>query len=46
MIFENSLTFAQRMDAQDSLRAFRDEFHFPVHGDGPVIYYPREHMRR
>lgn len=37
--FENSLDFAQRMDREDPLRAFRDEFLFPQHGGKPVIYF-------
>ncbi len=37
--FENSLAFAQRMDREDPLRAFRDEFIFPQHDGKPVIYF-------
>ena len=37
--FENSLAFAQRMDQQDPLRAFREEFLFPQHNGKPVIYF-------
>lgn len=29
MTFENSLEFAQKCDAEDSLRKYRDEFYFP-----------------
>lgn len=39
MTFENHLSFAQQLDAQDPLRTFRDEFLFPEHGAGPVIYF-------
>ena len=39
MTFENTLSFAQHLDAQDPLRAFRDEFLFPAHGAGPVVYF-------
>ena len=38
MTFENTLAFAQNMDAQDALAAFRDEFYFPQHKGKPVIY--------
>ncbi len=37
--FEHSLDFAQRMDAADPLRAFRQEFLFPQHNGKPVIYF-------
>ncbi len=37
--FENSLAFAQRMDREDPLRSFRDEFIFPQHDGRPVIYF-------
>lgn len=33
MTFENTLSFARELDAQDPLRAFRDEFLFPQHPD-------------
>ena len=37
--FEASEEFARRMDAEDPLRSFREEFLFPVHRGGePVIY--------
>ncbi|HEY0978627.1 MAG TPA: kynureninase [Flavobacteriales bacterium] len=29
----------RRMDEQDTLRPFRDEFHFPQHNGRPVIYF-------
>ena len=37
--FENTLAFAQRMDREDPLRSFRDEFLFPQHDGKPVIYF-------
>lgn len=30
---------ALALDAADPLRAFRDEFHIPVHGDGEQLYF-------
>jgi kynureninase len=37
--FEEGEAFARRMDAEDSLRHFRNEFLFPLNRDGePVIY--------
>ncbi|HYO53593.1 kynureninase [Archangium sp.] len=36
--FEASEEFARRMDAEDPLRPFREEFLFPLHGDEPAIY--------
>lgn len=38
MIFENSLTYAQSMDQEDSLRHLRDEFFFPQQNGKPFIY--------
>lgn len=37
--FENTLAFAQARDAADPLRAFRSEFHFPLHEGKPVLYF-------
>ncbi|WNG43425.1 kynureninase [Archangium minus] len=37
--FEASEEFARRMDAEDSLRSFREEFLFPVHDGEPAIYF-------
>lgn len=37
--FENSLAYAQKMDQNDPLRAFRDEFHIPIIDGKEVIYY-------
>ncbi|KQB38235.1 Kynureninase [Flavobacterium daejeonense] len=39
MIFENTKAFAQKLDAQDSLHKYRDEFHFPKVNDKQVIYF-------
>ena len=37
--FQNTLDFARALDATDPLRAFRDEFHFPLKDGQPVIYF-------
>lgn len=39
MPFQNSLEFAQKLDAQDKLRKYRDEFHFPKVDGKQVIYF-------
>jgi len=39
MQFQNSLTFAQQLDAEDALRKYRDEFHFPKVDGKEVIYF-------
>ena len=39
MQFENSLAFAQKLDTQDELRKYRDEFHFPKINGEDVIYF-------
>lgn len=39
MIFKNSREFAQSLDANDELRAYRDEFHFPKVNGKQVIYF-------
>ena len=40
MIYENSLRFAQQMDAEDTLHHFQQKFHFPKHnGDSRAIYF-------
>jgi len=39
MEFENSLNFAQQLDAKDPLRKYREEFHFPKVNDKDVIYF-------
>jgi kynureninase len=38
MIFENTLSYAQQLDQQDSLRNFRSEFLFPRQNGTPFIY--------
>ena len=39
MQFENTLAFAQKLDADDALRKYRDEFHFPKVDGKSVIYF-------
>lgn len=39
MEFKNSLVFAQQLDAEDPLREYRDEFHFPKVKGKDVIYF-------
>ncbi len=39
MSFQNTLEFAQSLDAQDELRAYRQEFSFPQHNGKDVIYF-------
>lgn len=39
MIFKNSREFAQSLDANDELRKYRDEFHFPKVNGKQVIYF-------
>ncbi|KDN54267.1 kynureninase [Flavobacterium seoulense] len=39
MIFENTKAFAQKLDSQDSLRKYRNEFYFPKVNDKEVIYF-------
>lgn len=39
MIFENTLEFAQHLDAKDELRNYRDEFLFPKVNGKQVIYF-------
>ncbi|MEM9547753.1 MAG: kynureninase [Bacteroidota bacterium] len=39
MDFQNTLTFAQKMDREDDLRHFRSKFHLPIQKNGdPYIY--------
>ena len=39
MNYENTATFAAKMDAQDPLRTYRERFHLPIKKDGkPHIY--------
>ena len=37
--FQNSLAFAQEMDAIDPLKAFRDKFYIPTFHDKPIRYF-------
>jgi kynureninase len=37
--FENSLAFAQTMDANDPLKDFRNQFHFPTFHEKPIRYF-------
>ncbi|MCP4976525.1 MAG: kynureninase [Maribacter sp.] len=39
MQFQNSLAFAQKMDAEDKLHKYRNEFHFPQIKGKDVIYF-------
>ena len=39
MTFQNTREFAQKLDAQDPLRSYRDEFIFPQHNGKNVIYF-------
>lgn len=39
MHYENTLDFARSHDAQDSLRAYRDQFIFPKHNGENVLYF-------
>jgi len=39
MQFENTLGFAQNLDAEDSLSEYREEFHFPKVDGKQVIYF-------
>lgn len=37
--FENTLTFAQQLDAQDPLKDFRNKFYLPTFHDKPIRYF-------
>ena len=39
MTFQNTLEFAQQLDAQDKLSKYRNEFIFPQHNGKNVIYF-------
>lgn len=39
MHLTNTLDFAQKQDAQDPLRHYRDQFLFPQHQNRPVLYF-------
>ena len=38
MTYENSLSFAQKLDQADTLRHFRDRFHIPQRDGKPITY--------
>src|SRR5678816_2025184 len=38
MIFENTLSFAQKLDEQDPLKSFRSKFFIPQHNGKDCIY--------
>jgi kynureninase len=38
MTYENNLSFAQKLDEQDELKAYRDQFHIPVIDGKETIY--------
>ena len=39
MEFQNTLEFAQQLDAKDKLSKYRDDFHFPHINGKQVIYF-------
>jgi kynureninase len=39
MTFENTLAYAEQLDSQDSLAAYRDKFYHPVIDDKQVLYF-------
>lgn len=39
MLYEATEAFARKMDADDCLAGFKDQFHFPGHGGQEVIYF-------
>ena len=39
MQHENTLAYAQKLDAADPLKSFRNEFLFPQHNGQDVIYF-------
>lgn len=39
MKYENSLQFAQQMDAADPLKSYKNRFHFPTFTNKPVRYF-------
>ncbi|QEC67769.1 kynureninase [Panacibacter ginsenosidivorans] len=39
MTFENTLSFAQQLDANDTLKHFREQFYFPRHNGSDAIYF-------
>ena len=39
MGFENSLSFAKSLDANDRLASFRERFYFPQHNGKDMLYF-------
>jgi len=39
MIYQNTLAFAQEMDAKDSLKSYREKFYFPMMHGKKTIYF-------
>ncbi|MFM8911542.1 MAG: kynureninase [Flammeovirgaceae bacterium] len=39
MMFENTLSFAKRLDQQDPLKKYRSQFHFPVINGKRALYF-------
>ena len=39
MSYQNTLDFSREMDNQDSLKRFRDKFHFPSFHENGVVYF-------
>lgn len=39
MRFDNSLTFAQKLDQEDPLKGYRDQFHIPVINGKEALYF-------
>lgn len=39
MNFQNTLSYAQQLDREDTLAPYKSEFHFPQHQGSDVIYY-------
>ncbi len=39
MIFENSLVFAKKLDLEDPIASYRDQFYFPKVNGAPAIYF-------
>ncbi|MEZ4925689.1 MAG: kynureninase [Saprospiraceae bacterium] len=39
VIYENSQVFAQKLDSQDPIKSYRDQFIFPQHAGKPVRYF-------
>lgn len=37
--FQNTADFAENLDANDSLKKYREEFIFPQHNNEPVVYF-------